>query len=177
MAMTVVTSAPEVAPGAVVSANAIEGDEPEISIEQAVEFEMQSEENAGAGILDVEEDELDPEDSMDATDPEDEVPDFIDEIEIVEIIEDPVTHTPAPAPKPTPPPPVYGNVDYDPNCPGLNPHHCLNKGEDNTHKREQMKKKRNNFLFKKHINDNQARCYLNRYPDLQAAFKNGNSIE
>ena len=91
---------------------------------------------------------------MESTDPEDEVPDYIDEIEVVEMISDPVTHVSVPAPKPEPPKPVYGNPDYNPECPGLNPKDCHKRGDDDTHKRDYVKKKRNNFLFKKHINDN-----------------------
>ena len=60
MGMSVHTTGPEVVTGAVLSANAMEGDEPEITIEQAVEFEMQSEEMSGAVFEDVQEDELDP---------------------------------------------------------------------------------------------------------------------
>ena len=76
--------------------NAIEGDEPEITIEQAVAFEMESEENSTEEI--VTEEELSPEDSQESNDPEDEVPDFIDEIEVVEVVSDPVTQAPVPAP-------------------------------------------------------------------------------
>ena len=64
MGMSVVTSGPEVVSGAVISENAMEGDEPEVSIEQAVEWEMQSEEMTGAVFEEAgDEDELDPEDS------------------------------------------------------------------------------------------------------------------
>lgn len=119
-----------VSSSAVLSDLAIEGDEPEPTIEEAVIFEMQSEESAEATMEDIIDNE-DPEDNMESTDPEDEVPDFIDEIEIIEM--DPVTA--APVLPPAPPKPVYGNPDYDPECPGLNKNRCHEKGEDDVHKR------------------------------------------
>ena len=121
---------------------------------------MESEETSAAEDEDLNE-EYDPEDSIMTTDPEDEVPDFIDEIEVVE-----VTIVAPPAP----PAPVYDNPDYDPTCPGLNKQHCKMTGLDNTHKRKEILHMRNNFLFKKQIGDHKAKCYLARYPDLQAAF-------
>jgi hypothetical protein len=42
--------------------------------------------------------------------------------------------------------------------------------------REKTRKKRNNFMFKKEINDKQAQCYFDRYTDLQQALKGKNVI-
>lgn len=151
MPMQIVTM-PEiqVSPGATVSEFALEGDEPEPTIEQMVAAEMEFEDSPEAAMEDIPDLE-DPEDNMESNDPEDDVPDFIDEIEIIEV--DPVTQIPQPPPPP--PAPVYGNPEYNPECPGVNQgQRCHEKGEDDVHKREKIRKRRNNFLFKKHINDN-----------------------
>lgn len=122
-------SEPVVSESAVLSQNAIEGDVPEPTIAEAVAFEMASEDNAAAAVDDIDDD--DAEDSIESNDPEDEVADFVDEMPApVEFV-----NATTPVVPPAPPAPVYDNVDYDPNCPGLNKNHCKKTGEDNTHKR------------------------------------------
>jgi hypothetical protein len=50
------------------------------------------------------------------------------------------------------------------------------RGQDDTHLRAHVKHKRNHFMFNRNINPKQAKCYLDRYPDLSQALK-GNLLE
>jgi hypothetical protein len=102
--------------------------------------EMASEDQESASTDDIQ-GEDDPEDSVETEDPEDDVPDFIDEIEVANIT--------APIVKA----PVLPNPNYDPKCPGLHPRRCKQKGDDDTHKRRQLLKKRNKFMFRRGINN------------------------
>ena len=100
---------------------------------------MASEESSAAYEEDIKEDDDDEEDSTETNDPEDEVSDFIDEVEAM------------PTPEPIA---VKTNPDYDPKCPGVDKKRCKKTGEDNTHLRKYTIKKRNHFMFKKHISNN-----------------------
>lgn len=123
-------SAPSLGPAVMtMTANAMEGDEPEMSVEMAVAEEMASEEESSAATEDIQ-GEDNPMDSEESDEPLD-IPDFIDEIE--------ASNSTGPAAvvlAPVLPPVLLTNLNYDPKCPGLNHRRCKQKGEDDTHKRK-----------------------------------------